>query len=69
MSIYLHKCDLNLECLRVLDHWGRLEPINMFAIASSDEEIGKDSGDEWLGFVSEIKKFMDNNNKLLKINQ
>ena len=41
----------------------------MFTIASSDAETGNENSDEWLGFVSEIKKFIDKNNKLLKINQ
>lgn len=68
ISTYLHRCDLNLECLRILDYFGVLNPINFFAIASSDSEIGKENSDEWLGFVSEVKKFIEKNNKMLKIN-
>lgn len=69
ISIYLHRCDLNLECLRVKDHLGLLEPINMFTIAAADSQEGEENNDEWLGFVSEVKKFIDRNNKQVKVAQ
>ena len=69
ISTYLHRCELNMECLRVLAHIGQLQPINMFTIACADSHEGDEGGDEWLGFVSEVKKFIDKNNKQLKINQ
>jgi hypothetical protein len=68
ISIYLHRCELNLECLRVLHYLGQLEPINMFTIAASDEVEGSDKNDEWLGFVSEIKKYIDRASRVNKIN-
>lgn len=69
ISTYLHRCELNMECLRVLAHIGQLQPINMFTIACADSHEGDEGGDEWLGFVSEVKKFIDKNNKQLKVNQ
>ena len=69
ISTYLHRCELNMECLRVQAHIGLLEPINLFTIACADSHEGDEGSDEWLGFVSEVKKFIEKNNKQLKINQ
>jgi len=39
----------------------------MFTIAAAEAQTGEDSNDEWLGFVSEVKKFIEKNNKKVKV--
>ena len=60
MSTYIHRCQLNKDCLIVLDYFNQLSEINFFTIATLQEEKGIKED-----VLSEMKKYIAFSNRVL----
>ena len=60
MSTYLHRCQLNKDCLLVLDFFKQLKELNFFIIATLQEEKGIKED-----ILNEMKKCIAYSNRVI----
>ena len=51
---YIHKADLNFECIRMMAFFQSHNNFDCMTICSVD--TSEEGGEEWQGFVSQVKK-------------
>ena len=57
LVVYQYKSmvEFNLECLQILDFFGKLKKFDTLVVISKDEDEDKD--DEWLGIINTLRNF------------
>ena len=66
ISTYLHRCELNKDCLLNLYYFGSLPRVNLMTIASSNDE---EEDHQWMGLLNSLKKHINMSNQIILSSQ